>query len=408
MARLNDDAIVSLNCASLEIPLYLDEISASAKANQELTVETFAPPLSLKKQPNPLETMVLRIEQSDQPAGPVARSPGGGSRVARRMDRRSPEAAGRPWLESGAARNWPLVDLLDQVADRFDLVAQVDGTKVRFSTAARTDAKPLAAAKQDATKRASESRPARRSESSPGRRRQCSSWATAKAIYGKAAKAAIWYERLIRNAPASAQVAPACFNVALLHARNHEHLLARETWFRVIDYVPGPRTGGAVRICVSPSLIWKKKTPKRPSSSCGERRCWRRVAHIDRSPTLLLAAAHLQKDEPANARLVLAKFRTDLFKEPYRPTAMFLDAYAEYRLAKSANGGRREASELLDSLWNNLDDNPLGPLGDSLIARSLSRSRLQRTGRTTAAPGPRAKLAGPTPRRLSICSARPC
>jgi outer membrane protein assembly factor BamD (BamD/ComL family) len=85
---------------------------------------------------------------------------------------------------------------------------------------------------------------------------------------------------------------------------------------------------------------------------------------------LLLAAAHLQQEDPENARRVLIKNRAELLLDPHKPTALFLNAYAEYRLAKPVNGGRREASELLNSFWHGLDDNPLGPIGDNLIAHA--------------------------------------
>ena len=150
---LSDDGFVPFTIASLEIPFYFDEISTSAKATPEMRVETLAPPLSLKKQLNPPETIVLRVEQCDQP-------------VCTLLDRLATEAGLRPeWTAEArkhlkdrslrlALRNWPLADLLDQVADHFDLVCQVEGDAVRFSIASQTDAKVFSQAKRDATRRA--------------------------------------------------------------------------------------------------------------------------------------------------------------------------------------------------------------------------------------------------------------
>ena len=66
----------------------------------------------------------------------------------------------------------------------------------------------------------------------------------------------------------------------------------------------------------------------------------------------------------------MAQHRKELLREPAKPIAAFLDAYAQYRLAKPANSGRREASELLNSLWHGLDDNALGAIGHGLMARA--------------------------------------
>jgi tetratricopeptide (TPR) repeat protein len=356
-----DDGFVSVNAASLEIPFYFDEITASSRARQEMAVETFAPPLSLKNQLNPVETIVLRVDQSDQPVVPLLDNLVTQAGLATEW---TDEA--RKHLETRslrlALRNWPLMDLLDHVADRFDLIVELDDDVIRFSRAARADVK------HDAMKRAL--RAALLADGNhPWAPAALLELGNAEAVHGKSTKAAIWYERLMRNAPASSQVAPACFNLALLHARNHELALARQTWFRVIDHVPGHELALRAYLHIGQSYLEEEN----PAEAIVQLRRAQRQAPGSRYrpvATLLLAAAHLQQDEPADARLALAKYRIDVMKEPNRPTAMFLDAYAAYRLAKSAGGGRREASELLDSLWLVVDDNQLGPFGDGLIARA--------------------------------------
>ena len=365
---LGEDGFVSFTIASLETPFYFDEISASAKPPPEQTVETLAPPLSLKKQLHPPETIILRVEQSDQPAYAL-------------LDRLATEGGMRPdWTAEARKhladrslrlmlRNWPLVDLLDQIADRFDLVCQFDGDAVRFSMAAQTDAKRLSQAKRDAARRAL--RAATLADAAhPWAPAALLELGNSEAAHGKAAKAAIWYERLIRNSPASRQFAPACFNLALLHARNQEHALARHAWFRVIDHVPGHELALRSYLRIARSYL-EEENAKEAIIQLRRAQTLAPGSRYVPVTTLLLAAAYLQQEELEKVRLVLTKHRAEMLKEPCKSMAAFLDAYAQYRLAKPAHGGRREASELLGALWHGLDENPLGSIGHGLMARAF-------------------------------------
>jgi tetratricopeptide (TPR) repeat protein len=366
--RLDNERLLSYTSVSLEMPFYLDEISTSAKTREEKMVETLAPPLSLQKLKTPAETLILRVEQGEQPVCTLL------DHLATQAGLRTEwTAEAKKHLEDRTLRltlrNWLLMDLFDQLADRFDLVWQLEGDAVRFSTAAQVDGKLSSQAKRDATKRAL--RAALLTDANhPWTPAVLLELGNGEAAHGKSAKAVIWFERLIRNTPAAPQVAPACFNLALLHLRDQQYALARQTWFRVIDHVPGHELALRAHLRIAQSYL-EEDNPREAVIQLRRAQAVAPGSLFRPITTLLLAAAHLQLDEPENARSVLTKNRADLLKEPCKATAAFLDAYAQYRAAKPANGGRREGSELLNSLWQDLDDNPLGPIGYSLIARAL-------------------------------------
>jgi tetratricopeptide (TPR) repeat protein len=386
--RLADDSFVSFDGASLEIPFYLDAINVPAKSRDEKTI---APALSLKKQENPVESVVLCVEQNEQSA-------------VKLLDHLAAEAGMRTaWTAEAkqhledrtlrlALRNWPLVDLLEQAGDRFDLVCRLDANTIHFSTVAQTDAKQLFLAQCGATRRALQAA-LNMDPSHPWAPAALLELGIGEASDGKSAKAMIWFDRLIRNAPASVQAAPACYNLALLHAHKQERTLARQTWFRVIDHVPGHELALRSYLRIAQSHLEDEDAKE---AIVQLRRAQRLAPGSPYQPVaaLLLAAAHLHQAEPDEARRVLTKHRAKLRVEPHKQTAIFLNAYAEYRLAKPANGSRREASELLNALWNDLSDNPLGPIGDGLIARAYldlgfgepAEQRLRKSLKTTQGP----------------------
>ncbi len=359
-----DDDFISFTAASLEIPFYLDEISTPVKSRVEKKI---TPAWSLKKQANVMETVVLSAEQNEQPAFHVLE---GLAKEAGLRTGWTPEA--KKQLEDRklclTLRNWPLVELFEQAADRFDLVCRLDANTIRFSTPAAMDAKLLSEVQRGATRRALLA-----ALNADGNHR----WAPAALLElgigdandGKSAKAMIWFDRLLRHAPASAQAAPACFNLALLYARNQERILARQAWFRVIDHVPGHELALRSYLRIAQSHL-EEEDAKEAVIQLRRAQTLAQGSPFQPIAVLFLAAAHLQLGEPDDVRRVLMKHRDKLLAEPHRPTAIFLNAYAEYRLAKPANGGRREASELLRSLWSGLDDHPLGALGDGLIAHA--------------------------------------
>ena len=385
---LADDGFVSFNSPSLEIPFYFDEISKSAKLGEEKKI---LPALSLKQEPNAFETVVLCANQSEQPAVNL-------------LDHLASEAGLRTeWTAEAkkqvddrklrlAVQKWPLVDLLEQAADRFDLVCQFDKDTIRFSTATQTDAKQMLQTQKGVTRRALHAA-LNADASHPWTPAALLELGICEANDGKSAKAMIWFDRLLRHAPGSVQAAPACFNMAILHAHKQERTLARQAWYRVIDHLPGHELALRSYLCIAQSHL-EEEDAREAIIQLGRAQKLAPGSPYRPIATLLRAAAHLQEGEPENTRLVLAKNRAELLAERHKPTALFLNAYAEYRLAKPTNGGRREASELLNSIWQGLDDNPLGPIGDALVAHAYldlgfgeqAEQRLRQALRTTQGP----------------------
>ena len=305
-SKVDNDRLVPFSSATLLVPFYFDEIGAVAKAREEKTVETLAPPSSLQKNANPAETVVLRIEQAEQPVAALLDRLAADAGMRTEWTAGSQEASGRSHAAALVAKLVARVDLLDQIADRFDLVCQIDGDAIRYSMADQTDAKQAAQARLNATKRAL--RAALLADAAhPWAPAVLLELGNSEADHGKSAKAVIWYERLIRNYPASPQVAPACFNLARLHQRNQEHVLARQTWFRVIDQLPGHELALRAYMRIAQSyleeenareaviLLRRAAEPLPPGSP------YRSIT------PLLLAAAHLQLDEPDKSSIILAK-----------------------------------------------------------------------------------------------------
>ena len=63
-----DDRPISFSAVGLEVPFYLEELGPTTEASKEIQVETLAPPLRLQRQNDPRDTLVLRIELTEQPA----------------------------------------------------------------------------------------------------------------------------------------------------------------------------------------------------------------------------------------------------------------------------------------------------------------------------------------------------
>lgn len=357
-----EDDLVSFDAGSLEIPNYLDDLGPMLKPAAD---KKTGAALTLRKQADPLDTLIVSADEEEQPvrtlldrlitaAGLHAEWT---AEAEKQVDTRSLRLA---------VGNRILAEVVEQAADHFDLVCEIQGETVRLATAGQMDGKAVALARQGMTRRALRSA----FDCDAGH-----AWAPAallelgilEASAGQPAKATIWFERLVRIAPASPQAAPACFNLGQLHAKNRDFVQARQAWFRVIDRQPGHELALRAYLRIAQSHL-EDENPKeaivqlRRAQNFAPGSAYRPVA------ALLLAAAYLQKNEPENARHVLARERPTLVKDAHKPMAVFLDAYAEYRLAKANRGGRREAADLLNTLWPDLDGKPLGPVGAGLVA----------------------------------------
>src|SRR5207244_7715363 len=159
------------------------------------------------------------------------------------------------------------------------------------------------------------------------------------ALQGKPVEAATWFERLGRDQPNSPYAALGSFNLAELRVRTQQFARARQAFLHVIDYSPGHELALRSQIRIGQLHLEEDDVGQalvqfRRAQALAPKSVYQPVA------TLLLAAAYLQHAWPEQARAILGKQRPLLQKEPYRSTAAFLDAYAQYRLAKTTNTGR--------------------------------------------------------------------
>src|SRR5262249_21621188 len=79
--------------------------------------------------------------------------------------------------------------------------------------------------------------------------------------------------------------------------------------------------------------------------------------------TLTLAAGYLLANNPRAARTVLGDARSSLVDSQFRAMAIFFDSLACYRSVPPENPKKREATELLRSLWAVRQSDQLGSVG---------------------------------------------
>jgi tetratricopeptide (TPR) repeat protein len=364
--RLADDNPVAFYAIRLEFPFYLDAVGLTMEPQEQTTAPKQETPLRAQKTADTKPAQVQKVERTG-PASDVL------DQLAQQAGLRIEWSAGaKKALADRSLRlsvlNWPLVDLLEQAADYFDLACARDGDIVRMCARDEIDAKRLASVQREMTGRAL--RGALTVE-------KAHTWTPAvylelgnlEAARGQVSEAAQWFERLMREAQNSPYVAAASYNLAKLHLRKLDFPRARQALFRVIDQSSGNEMALRAHLRLGQMYLEEEN---RKDAIVQLRRAQALAPHSPYQPlaNLALAAAYLQEERPDQARIVLAKQRASLQKEPYRPTAAFLDAYAQFRLAKATNTSRREASELLSTLWRDQDETLLGPVGHSLIAQA--------------------------------------
>ena len=265
-------------------------------------------------------------------------------------------------------QNWLLDDLLEPIADYFDLVCRVDGDIRHICTRAEMDANLLKGVQRERGGRALRGALVAYA-SHPWAAAACLELGNWEAAQGKTAEAAAWYERIIRESQTSPYVSPAHFNLALLHQGKQDMAAARAAFFRVIDHTPGHELALKAYIRVGQSFLEEDDAKE------GIVHLRHALATAPHSPhhghaVVALTAGYLLSDQPDKARTVLAKERALLQTSPCKATAAFLDAYAQFQLAKESSQARREASDLLSTLWRDQDKTVLGPLGDYLLAQA--------------------------------------
>ena len=265
-------------------------------------------------------------------------------------------------------QNWQLDDLLEWIADHFGLVYHMEGNTRHLVVPSETEAKRLSALQRDRAMRAL--RGVLLSDAvHPWAAAACLELGNWEVSLGKLPDAVGWFERLGREALNSPYVPAAYFNLALVQLGRQDAVAGRFALFRVVDHSPGHELAVKAYFRIGVSYMEDEEFKQaigqlRHAQVMTPKSVWH--GHT----TVALAAAYVFNQQPDLARKALAKERDMLQKNPCKATAAFLDAYAQYQLAKEVSPARREASDLLGTLWRDQDKTVLGPLGDRLVAQA--------------------------------------
>jgi tetratricopeptide (TPR) repeat protein len=367
-ARPVDDAPATFAASPLAIPLHLDKLGLAEPARPKADADkNAAAVLEVRAGQDKQPPVVVKADLASQPARSVFEqlAKAGGLRIEF-----SPEAD--TTLADRSLRlclhDWPLHLLLGQAADSFDLVCQVEGDLARVLAPDECTAAQLArtghALAGRALRAAIQHDPAHLWAGAAFL--EAANGATAE---GNVAEAMAWLERLIREATYSPYAGAAHYNLAKLQLAKRELARARRSFFRVIDERPGHQLALRARIHIGQMFLEEGDVGQalvqlRRTQTVTLRSPYQPLA------TLVLAAAFIEDGQPDQTRAVLAKQRSFWQKEPVKPTAAFLDAYAQYLLAKANQAVRREASELLNALGDEQDENLLGSVGHFLCAEA--------------------------------------
>jgi tetratricopeptide (TPR) repeat protein len=365
---VTEDRPVAYTVAALYFPFYLEETSSRGQEKKEVLPET----------PNPLPPVHGAKEQLPAPTPNVVERPEQSAKEL--LDQLAKEAGWRgEWTPAAvkaiqdrtlrlAVRDWPIHELLEQAADNFGLVCQVEGQVVRFQTREEMDKSRWLEAQRPIAWRA-----LRAAIFEDGTH----AWKSAawlelgnnEAAQGRLPAAVAWLEKIVRQGRGSPWLAPAYYNLARLHLAKRDYDKARQAFYHVIDQSPGHEL--ALRAYLQLGQLYLEENDAKTAVALLRRGHLLAPQSAYHPLAILeLGAAYLQNQEPEQTRLLMAKERNSLQKNPFKSTANFLDIYAQFRLGKQDKINRRDASDLLGSLWQGQDDALLGPVGQRLIAQA--------------------------------------
>src|SRR5262249_1029807 len=141
-----DDEPVAFFAVPLEVPCYLEELGFPGLANNKSSADTPAPPrVVVQKQTAPRAALILELNQEARPAWSALDAVAKEAGLRLECSTEGKEALADRSLRL-CLRNWPLVDLLEQVADHFELACVVEDDVVRLKARGEVDRAQLAAA----------------------------------------------------------------------------------------------------------------------------------------------------------------------------------------------------------------------------------------------------------------------
>lgn len=265
-------------------------------------------------------------------------------------------------------QQWPVAYLVATLADCLGLVCQQEGDQIRLAAVAEASVEARQAFALDLARRSSRAALALGGGST-----------LAPAVYlhignleaavGNADAALEWYDRLLREKPASPLAVPASFNRGILFLRHGDYAGARQALFRALDLAPGHELAPLAlmhigRTCLEEGDLKSGLTLLRRGKTIAV------GAECQPRLTLTLAAGLLLANEPRAAHEVLLQQRSLFKQETIRAAAALLDAMARHRAARAQGPAKMETADLIAALTQGRDPYLLGPIETYLCCQA--------------------------------------
>jgi tetratricopeptide (TPR) repeat protein len=364
-----DDEAASSSTVPLEVPFYFDEIVSSKPALKSAAKDAHAP------KPDPHHGPELHPTPAAKKQEPATGEP-----AVDAIDRLAKDAhLSTKWSDAAkkavasrtlivVVKNPNAIELAEMAADAFGLCCHVNDGILHLATRGEADAKQRHDFQHRLADRAL--RAALIADSShaltPAAYVELGNLNFASAHWNDAAG---WYERVVREAPASPYTLVSLTNLARMRLHQGDYPAARRDFFRVIDESPGHELALQAQARIG-QLDLESDSPKEAIQTLHRTQALAGQSKTQPLLSLVLAAAYLQKGDPEKARTVLLKSSKRLRVAPYKTDALILDALAQLRLSHKSGTGRREASELLSALLADAEVSVLGAYGQKIMAES--------------------------------------
>lgn len=183
---------------------------------------------------------------------------------------------------------------------------------------------------------------------------------------GNSSAAVAWYARLLRDKPRSRLTLMANYNLGILLYQMGNHAEARKVFFRVVDQAPGHELTPQSYLRLG-RMALEAGQAKPAAALCKRAAVAAADAKTRAVAALQQAGANLLADDSAAARAALTAHRDCLQHPPFRPAALFLTAYSNYRGGKGQKPSAREADELVTALLQLRQENTFGHVGNLLV-----------------------------------------
>jgi tetratricopeptide (TPR) repeat protein len=269
----------------------------------------------------------------------------------------------RPALDKAA-----VVDVVQALTDPFGVVWRLENEILHFSAEEEASKELLAKHRAQVARRVTREALL----TFPGHPLTMASYlqiGNLEAAEGKWADAAVWVERLLREASDSQVLTEAYYNLGLIRQRLGQAAEGRAAFLRVIDQAPAGEMAplaylrlGRLHLDQAEFAQAVRAFDRAVTGSA--------VSSLQPAVAVHLAAAHLLGGKPETALEVLRKHKVAASREYSRRTAALIDALARLQLAERRGGAPWEAPELFAALLNLAGEQVLGPAQKVLEGRA--------------------------------------